>query len=560
MDQLQPSPPRSNQGVGDLSRVEEVLRAFSTALRSFRLYGGDGSSVDRFIAPLRQRISELWLEQGELKLTVDEHRFLCGDQVVFPAAGEAGELPFLFYKDGIRELTLLPGFEDEVVAFVGVVARASQIRNEEDDLVTLLWEEELGSVRCRVVELGGDTAQVGRGSGEPPAPVDAGSVRGSAAAPPEPEDRGFTPDDFEEALHFLDEGELRTLAGEVRAEAERDLWGDVLSALFDLLEDGDAERQVRIITILGELLPSMLGAGRLDRAASMLQELVQLAARPDFLPTAALRQVRSLIGELSNPETIDQLVLTLEDEPEALRGDDLTTLLGFFPPQSLAPLMRAVDGAVRPDVRRVLEQAVERLATSHRDTVVALLADPDPALVAGAAGWAGRLQVGKATPELLRLLGDPSTPVRLAAIDALQEIRAATAGGALVGLLDDDEREVRVAAARALGALEYAAARKALESVVSSKQIRGADRTEKIAFFEAYGRLAGQEAVALLDRILNGKGWLGKAETSEIRACAALGLARVRHPSAREALAGAASDDDPVVRSAVARALRGEAT
>ena len=60
-----------------------------------------------------------------------------------------------------------------------------------------------------------------------------------------------------------------------------------------------------------------------------------------------------------------------------------------------------------------------------------------------------------------------------------------------------------------------------------------------------------------LGKLLNSRGWLGRGESPEIRACAALGLARVRHPSARAALETAAEDADPVVRTAVSRALRG---
>ncbi|HEU4881843.1 MAG TPA: HEAT repeat domain-containing protein, partial [Longimicrobium sp.] len=111
-------------------------------------------------------------------------------------------------------------------------------------------------------------------------------------------------------------------------------------------------------------------------------------------------------------------------------------------------------------------------------------------------------------------------------------------------------------AARALATLRWAAARPRLEAALDSKRLREAELTERIAFFEAYGGLAGAEGVALLDRILNGKSWLGRRETGEMRACAALGLGRIRHPNAEKALAAAAADPDPVVRSAVGRALR----
>jgi HEAT repeat protein len=117
---------------------------------------------------------------------------------------------------------------------------------------------------------------------------------------------------------------------------------------------------------------------------------------------------------------------------------------------------------------------------------------------------------------------------------------------------------VRISAAKTLGGIAFGPARPDFEKVLASKKMRDVDRTEKLAFFDAFGRLAGAEGVPILDRMLNNKSWLGRGETPEVRACAALALARIRHQAAREALQSAANDKDPVVRSAVARALRGD--
>ena len=43
-----------------------------------------------------------------------------------------------------------------------------------------------------------------------------------------------------------------------------------------------------------------------------------------------------------------------------------------------------------------------------------------------------------------------------------------------------------------------------------------------MAYFEAYGLLCGDAGVVLLDGILNAKGFMGKKDDSEIRACAAM--------------------------------------
>jgi HEAT repeat protein len=78
-----------------------------------------------------------------------------------------------------------------------------------------------------------------------------------------------------------------------------------------------------------------------------------------------------------------------------------------------------------------------------------------------------------------------------------------------------------------------------------------------MAFFEAYGALCGDAGVPLLDGMLNGKGFLGRREDPEMRACAAMALGRIQSPQAQDALNRATADKEALVRNAVNRALRG---
>nr|WP_240979062.1 HEAT repeat domain-containing protein [Longimicrobium terrae] len=200
--------------------------------------------------------------------------------------------------------------------------------------------------------------------------------------------------------------------------------------------------------------------------------------------------------------------------------------------------------------------AAERLAGANAASLRGFASDADPGIAAGAARLIGRLRVTEAAADVARLLARPEPRLRLAAVESLQELRSPTASGALEGALEDADREVRVAAARAISALRWTAAKPKLETALDSKRLREADLTERIAFFEAYGGLTGAEGVPLLDKVLNGKSWLGRRESGEMRACAALGLGRIRHPAADKALSAAAADTDPVVRNAVGRAIR----
>lgn len=538
----------------DPARVEEVLRALAAAVRSYRLYEGSNPMVDRFVATLRQKMALLWEQLPALRLGIEESAVRWNGSVVLSSGESGSDLPFVFYKDGIRELTLLPGFEEEeVLALLAVLARAPSVREEEDDLITLLWQEDLAHLQYRAVEPGVEGIELASGEVAEPVSIDASAVREEEAQP-----QIVSADEFEETLYFLDDAELRRLQDEIRREAERDLWQDVLNALLDRLEDGDPERQVRILSILGELLPAALSTGRFDRAASVLEEIVALGGRPEVLSPAALIETRKVFEVLGSEAFIVEFSGILENSPEPLADGSANRLLSFFPPSAIAPLMRVADQVEQPAVKRAFEASVQRLAEANRDQVVDLLKADEPSIVIGALRWIGRLEIGTATGEVVRFLRHPTAPLRVAAVETLAALRAAAAGNAIVPLLEDPDRDVRLASAKALGVLSFAAGRSALEAALASKRLKEADRTEKIAFFEAFGRVGDADSVPVLDRILNAKGWLNRAEPTDLRACAALALGYLRHPSAREALTRAANDADPVVRSAVARAIRGE--
>src|SRR5690606_25293113 len=172
----------------------------------------------------------------------------------------------------------------------------------------------------------------------------------------------------------------------------------------DRLEDGDVDRQTRIVALLEELLPSMLATGAYDRAARLLDDLSRLASREVPLPPPVLQRIRAVFAQLASPEALAQLAQALEDPAQPAQSAALEQLFAFFPPQALAPLTALLETVVRPDARRQLTAAAERLAESNREQVVRLLPSPVPAVVRGALRWVGALGIGSAANEVIGLL------------------------------------------------------------------------------------------------------------------------------------------------------------
>jgi HEAT repeat protein len=562
-----------------LEQCRDLFVVLGKAFRAYQLYDENNPVRHRFIESLRQAFQELWTELDRLTLTVEEDRLLLEGEEIYRAETRGDSLAFLFYKDGIREVTFIPGLEsEELESFLGVLQRARKLRPEGDDLLTVLWEEDLQYFQYQYVDFlaegvglpipgGGNTqdelanvvrSEAGEGGEE--------EEEQAASAPAERRTetaaegvQTISREDFNPTLYALDPREMSALRTELEKELHRDVRGDVLSALFDRLEEPEnPERQSEILGILSTLLPNFLSRGLLADATRALEELRKLEAMPGIFDEERLGESRGLLDEVSSPEAIEELIQALYDGSIRATPQQLATFLRFLRAGALSPLLRASETVDHKELRAVLRAAVRGIAERNRGAVVRLMESDDAILASGAARIAGDLQIEEAGPALAGLLAHRHPDVRLAAVEAAVTLKASTAAGALQHTLDDPERDVRIAAARALGVLHYRPAARRLAEIVSGKEIRAADISEKVAFFEAYGMVAEAGAVAMLDKLLNAKRFLGKREPSEIRAAAALALGRVPGEVARSSLMKASNEEDPVVRTAVNRALRNE--
>jgi hypothetical protein len=556
-----------------VAAVQGVIVTLGKTFRAYQLYDENNPVRKRFGEQLRTELGALWQHTDRVTLKVDEDHMYLGEAEVYKSESRNDSLAFLFFKDGIREITFGAGLEtEELDRFLGVLQKARKLVPEGDDLLTVLWEADLRYFDYKYVDLLAEGVSLPEaGAGNSPAEMQAAlqgedqemaaaqqrAQSGAAEQPPAPST--VKQDDFNPTLYALDRREMEHLRAELQRELARDTRADVLAALFDRLEESqDRARQSQILKILATLLPNFLSRGALLAATSVLEELRRLEAGKEIFDEQRIQESRHILDRISAPEAIEQLIQALFDGTVKASAAQLSVFLQFLRGGALGPLLRASETVEHKELQSVLRKAVQGIASRNRAAAVKLLGEPDPVLAAGAARLAGEMQIAEAGPSLAALLAHADASVRLAAVEAAVSLKASTAAGALEKTLDDPEREVRIAAARALGALRYRPAAQKLAGIVKSKEIRAADITEKVAMFQAYGVVADADGLGLLDGLLNGKGFLGKREPTDIRAAAALALGQIPGAEARAALLKAASDEDAVVRSNVNRALKTE--
>lgn len=552
--------------------MAELVTALVKAARAYQIYESNNPVHRRFVHAVQAAFAAALSRVSQVTLTVDGDGFRYGERA-FPTGEGRDALSYLFYRDGVRSLTFLPGFEAEVVPFLDLIKDARLADREGDDLITLLWQRDFASLRYAYhdqlaqgilipeEEAGSiqqvDPREIRRDMEEPPGGPGEEAEDGSVK---EASSRAGTldPRTFQETLFFLSEPELEALRAEVELEWSRDVRADVLNALFDRVEDGATEdRQLEVLGILQELVPLFLAQGHFAPVSRILGEVAGFLRSSELLTPAAHQAAEEVVSRISDAEGLGQLLQALNEGFLSPSTDELGTFFGALQAPALPILLRAGEGEGPPEIRALLQGAVIRIAREHERSLQPLLESDDPLVARGAARVAGHIGFAPAAPQVVRLLRSGDAPTRLVAVEALARIPSRAALEALPVALQDVSREVRIAAARGIAETRFEPARAALEERVGGRDLADADLTEKIAVFEAFAAVTGASGVGLLDRLLNGRSLLGRRRSSEVRACAARALAMVQVAAARDALRRSEGDDDPLVRSAVGRALGG---
>ncbi len=539
------------------AQVEELLSLIGKGLRAVQLYLPNNPVYQRAIENVRAACRKIWQTTDDLVLDVQETELRWESAVVYSHDQKNESIAWTLFKDGVRSVTLRSGVEEaELVRFMQVLHQARTLAADAaDDLLTLLWQEDFQFLSYTFRELALDAGSPIE-TQEPPSasPTD---VRHQVEQEVPPQRETVSVDEFDTTLYFLEDKEIAYLQGEVEREYAQDLRHNVLSLLFDLLElQTYGTVRAELISIVENFIPYLLGSGDFHSVAYILRELgVVLKSGRELIPEHR-QALEAIPARLSQPEALSQLLQSLDEATVHPTEEELGDLFKELKPEALMTLAGWVPRLSNERVKTLVKRSAERLATQNAAEVLKALASADAGTALEMVRLAGRLRLNGAPEGMGRLLEEGDREMKLAVVDALTSIASPTALRMLEAAVEDSDRDVRIAAVRFLSSRGHRGAFQRVESMVSGGKLRQSDLTEKMAFFEAYGALAGSAGIAALERLLLPRGLLSRREDAATRACAAMALGKIRSPEARAVLERASQEKDALVRNAVSRALR----
>jgi len=551
------------------------MQVISKGMRATQLYMPNNPVYQRAVENIRTAFRQIWQATDDLIFDIGETQMRWEDHAIYSQDQRHESIAWTLFKDGVRSLTFRTGIEDtEIVRFLAVLQQAKNLQADApDDLLTLLWAEDFQFVSYTFRELASEnavpiersetsTATMGGGGGTPGSEggsADPTTVRRQVEEEAPPKREGLVSiDDFDTTLYFLDDKEIEYLHKEVEREYAQDLRGNVLAMLFDLLElQTYGTVRAELISIVENFIPYLLGAGDFRSVAFILRECKVILQRARELIPEHRQTLEGLPSRLSQADALSQLLQSLDEAASHPTEEELSDLFSELGADALGTLMGWLPKLHNERVRALVQSSAERLAQSHAAEVLKALASTDAAVQLEMVRLAGRLKLPGAPDGMGPLLERGERELKLAVVEALTTIGSPSATRLLEKAIDDAERDVRITAVKFLGQRGHRNAFSRIEAAVMGAKLKDADLTEKMAFFEAFGALAGAAGIPALEKMLVPKGGLlARKEDPETRACAAMALGKIRTPAARDVLQKVVQDKEPLVRNAVSRALR----
>jgi len=557
----------------ELLLARDTISAFIKAIKAFRFYPPDNPTLKGFRDQLFKKFQFFLNKYESFVIQVGEYDLSFKGKVLYENRDVKTSLAFSLYKDGLREIRFVKGLEEwEIQGIIDILKHSETINQLEDDVVTLLWEKDFLHISYLATdEFLEETPVV--------VPDNVEQFRKNLVFKPlahhvevqlaeEGSEEGIDLDEIlskvieeplpfvsDKSVYFLTPDEVEGLRKDVESEVDPIFVFNVTDILFEILAlEKEREPFQDAINILIKVLDAFMTLGEFAKATELLKRVYIILKTYD-LRDWQVESIRKIILEAGDEVRIERIGRVLEREEGRL--EDVNAYLLLLQKNSIKPMIKVLGELKNSKARRVFCDALSEIGKNAIELLTPFIDDRRWFLVRNIVYTLGRIGKEQSLPYIQKAFNHEDLRVRREAIQALGLIGGTKATGLLVKSLTDSDVRIRCMAAINLGKGGKKTGLIPLLEVVQSKDFYKREPTEIKAFFNAIGMVGSNEAVPVLQQLLERKSWFGRGKTDEIRIGAASALATIGTPDAKAVLEEGKNSKDETIRDACVQALRG---
>ncbi len=557
----------------ELLIARDSFSAFIKAIKAFRFYPPDNPTLKGIRDQLLKKFQFFLNKYQSFVIQIGEYDLSFKGKILYENRDVKTSLAFLLYKDGLREIRFIKGLEEwEVQGVIDVLKQSETINQLEDDIVTLMWEKDFAHISFLATDefleetpvIIPETVDqfrknlvfkplahhvevelVEEGSEEG---IDLDEILSKVIEQPLP----FVTD---RSVYSLTSDEVEGLRRDVEAEIDPTFVFNIMDILFEILAlEKEREPYQDAVNILIKILDAFLTLGEFTKASDLLKR-VYFILKTHELQNWQIENIQRIIMEAGEEVRIERIGKVLERE-EGVRLGEVNDYLLLLQKNSIKPLVKLLGELKNSKTRRAFCDALSEIGKNAIELFTPFIDDRRWYLVRNITYILGRIGKEQSLPYIQKVFSHEEIRVRREAVQALGLIGGPKAIGLLVRALTDNDVRIRCMAAINLGKVGKKTGLIPLLEVVQSKDFYKKEPAEIKAFFNAIGMVGSNEAIPVLQQLLERKSWFGRGKADEIRIGAANALAMIGTPEAKAILEEGKNSKEESMRDVCAQALK----
>jgi HEAT repeat protein len=557
----------------ELLLSRDLISAFIKAIKAFRFYPPDNPTLKGLRDQLLKKFQFFLNKYQSFVIQIGEYDLSFKGKTLYENRDVKTSLAFFLYRDGLREIRFMKGLEEwEVQGIIDILKQTESINQLEDDIVTLMWEKDFVHISflatdefleetpviipetvdqfrknlvfkplAHHVEV--DLTEEGSEEG-----LDLDEILSKVMEEPLP----FVSD---RSVYFLTPDEVEGLRKDVEVEVDPTFIFNIVDILFEILAlEKEREPYQDAVNALIKVLDAFLTLGEFTKASDFLKR-VYIILKTYELQDWQIEHIGRIVTEAGDDVRIERIGKVIERE-EGVRLEEVNDYLLLLQKNSIKPLIKLLGELKNSKTRRVFCDALSEIGKNAIDLLTPFIDDRRWYLVRNITYILGRIGKEQSLPYIQKVFNHEEIRVRREAVQALGLIGSPKAIGLLIRALTDNDVRIRCMAAINLGKGGKKSGLIPLLEVVQSKDFYKREPAEIKAFFNAIGMVGSNEAIPVLQQLLERKSWFGRGKRDEIRIGAANALAMIGTSEARAILEEGKNSKEESIRDACAQALR----
>jgi hypothetical protein len=536
-------------------------------LKSLLLYPKNNPIPREFKRKLHQDFCNFLDSNDELRLEVKSSQLLYQGKTVHEDKDREEGVAYALHKDGVRELSFVPGLEqEELTHFLEVIELYLKSTDLEEDLVTLLWEKDFNHIKYLVVD---DLLDVDVPKAEDiPDDWDFNRLLDSET-PLSGEDKLSLEQKEEQRRELLEKlgefspKEIEEIHQLLESDDRYHSWDDFFTILGEVLttEENFSEFD-ELMKNIEKILDAFVNVADFDSASKIMGRLrrFEQATRNSSPQTGVgnqrkVERIRKTIDQAGEEEKIKNLCPML-NEKETVDLSKVKEYLLSLNSNSIPPILHMLRELKTFSSRKMVCEVLEEMGKDHIGMVGEGVYDSHWYVVRNVAAVLGRIGKEEGVKFLKKIRNHSDLRVRKEVITSLIKISGKDAQALLVLALEDEDNGIRLLACRGLAQRKEKGALPALMNIIQSDQFIDLPAEEKKCVLESLAMIGEDEIIPFLKKLVDKRRWLRRDKHNETRMFAIRALGFIKTRMAHQTLQELSKKRNKVIRQVCQRTLR----